>query len=670
VEGLSELADAAGVLGGYHATTGAWVEASTTDLVRTLEAYGFDLDGAHDVRGLAAEVRARDGRRPLEPVLVAWDGRLAGVRAGGADSHVDAAGRIDLESGDRVDVVVAAGIVRAAGRLPFGVHRLHVGDDVATVIAAPRTAWRPAAGSERRWGVFVPTYALRTSRTRGIGDLAALGATFDWLAGRGGQVVMTLPLLAAFLDAPAEVSPYTPVSRRFWNEGYLPLDGPAAAAPTDDGDLVDHTAVWDWRRPQLAAAAEAFFASGGSADLDAWESAHPLVGEYARFRAAGVRYGRDWRRWPARLPADVDPAEVRFHRYVQWRTDTALAALAGRVRPRGQILALDLPLGSHPDGFDVWRERHLFVEGMSAGAPPDDFFPLGQDWGFPPVHPERSRAEGHRYWRDCIRHHLRHAGLLRIDHVLGLARTFWVPHGVDPRSGVYVRGPIEELLAVVCLEAARAGAAVVGENLGTVPPEVTVTMVDHGLLGCSVGQFDLWRVGAEGRFPSPPQSVVATMNTHDTPTFSAFWSGADIGDRADLGLIDPAQATDERVRRVALRSAVAASFDLDEDAPAGTVLAAATVVQAGSDAAFVVVNVEDGWGALDPQNVPGTTVQRPNWRRRVAVPLERWDDTPGLVELLGAVTAARPRPARDGWYGPSGSSPPPGSATGQHEGAG
>lgn len=670
MEGLSDLADAVGILRGYHTTTGEWVEASTDDLLATLRAYGLDVDGGGSCAVLAAELRARAAQRPLAPVLVAWDGRLDGVRAGGDASTLDAPGRLDLEGGGAVTVEVRAGVVRVPGRVPFGVHTLAVGADVASVIAAPRVAWRPAAGEERRWGVFVPTYALRTARSRGIGDLADLGATFDWLDGHGGQVVMTLPLLASFLDPPAEVSPYTPVSRRFWNELYLPVDDPSGSGPPDDGLLVDPAAVWVWRRPVLAARAEAFFAAGGSADLDAWEAANPLSGEYARFRAAGARHGRDWRRWGARLPDDVDPAEVRFHRYVQWRTDVALAELAARVRPRGQVLALDLPLGSHPDGFDVWRERHLFVPGMSAGAPPDDFFPLGQDWGFPPVHPERSREEGHRYWRACIRHHLRHAGLLRIDHVLGLARTFWVPHGVDPRRGVYVRGPIEELLAVVCLEAARVGAAVVGENLGTVPPEVTVTMVDHGLLGCSVGQFDLWRVPSEGYLPAPPPSVVATMNTHDTPTFAGFWSGADIADRADLGLIDADHAAADEARRAGLRTAVGDALGVDADASTATVLEAVTAAVAASDAAFVVVNVEDGWGAPDPQNVPGTTVQRPNWRRRAAVPLEGWDATPGLVRLLGAVTRSRPRPPRDGWYRPTGSPGTAGRVQGQHEGAG
>ncbi len=664
---LRALAETVGLVTGFHATTGEWVEPSEEDLLATLRAYGIALGGPADAETAREELLAARRARPLPPVVVAWDGVLPPVPVGD-DGDLGVTPVVVTEDGRRIELGLDGATVVARRRLPLGRHRLDLGEAAATVLAAPTMAWRPAAGDERRWGIFVPTYALRTASTRGIGDLDDLGAAFDWLEGRGGQVVVTLPMLASFLDPPAEASPYAPVSRRFWNELFCSVaDLPGASAWREPGGaLVDYDLAWADRRPLLAAAAEAFFAAGPPAAFEEWLAADPLLGTYARFRAAGERYGRNWREWPTPadpatapdgLPDGLDPAAVRFHLYGQWRTDTQLASLRSRVAARGQLLALDLPLGSHPDGFDVWRERQLFVEGVSAGAPPDSFFSLGQDWGFPPVHPERSREEGHAYWQACIRHHLRHAGLLRIDHILGLLRLYWVRSGAGPTRGVYVRYPLDELLAVICLEASRVGAVVVGENLGTVPPEITAAMADHGLLGCAVAQFDVWATMGGGPVPAPPAASVATLNTHDTATFAAFWSGSDIDDRADLGLLDDAAVAEERQQRGWLRDTVRHRLGLADEATAADALVALLGVAADSDAAFVVANVEDGWLQEGPQNVPGTVHERPNWRRRVDVPIEGWDDVGGLDAMVARLAIARPRPSyRGGPLPPSASS--------------
>lgn len=651
---LRALAETVGLVTRFQSTTGGWVEPPEEDLLATLQAYGVEIVSAEDAdRVHEAVVEARRARA-LPPVVVAWDGRLPAVPLG-EDADRGLTGVVLCEDGRRIELDLVDGALVARQRLPFGRHRLELGEAASAVFSAPTMAWRPAAGEERRWGIFVPTYALRTGHTRGIGDLDDLAAAFDWLDRRGGQVVVTLPMLATFLDPPAQFSPYAPVSRRFWNELFCSVaDLPGADRLGEPGgDLVDYDRAWAERRPIVAAAAEAFFGSGGSPAFDAWLTADPLVETYARFRAAGERHGRNWRAWPGGgdLPDDVDPATVRFHLYAQWRTDTQLAALRQRVTGRGQLLALDLPLGSHPDGFDVWRERDLFAAGVSAGAPPDSFFSLGQDWGFPPVHPERSREEGHAYWQASIRHHLRHAGLLRIDHILGLLRLYWVRQDAGPKRGVYVRYPLEELLAVICLEASRVGAVVVGENLGTVPPEITAAMAEHGLLGCAVTQFDVWEAMKGRPIPAPPASSTATLNTHDTATFAAFWSGSDTEDRADLGLLDDEGVAEERRQRQWLRETVTHRLGLAGDVPVGEVLVGLIGVAAESDAALVVANVEDGWLQELPQNVPGTVEQRPNWRRRVAFPVEAWDDVAGLDGMVRRLEAARPTPPRPGRTG-------------------
>jgi 4-alpha-glucanotransferase len=658
VSGLRELAEEIGAFPSFTAQDGQTVDVADEDLLATLQRWGIDIEGPADADAVLGAVRSVRAARLVEPVTIAWDGVLA--RPGGEAGHGGAAGgasaaELVLEDGRRLAARVVERRPVADERLPLGYHLLEVGDRRAHVIAAPSVAWRAPAGRERRWGIFVPTYALRTGRTRGMGDLGDLRDAFDWLHAQGGQAVMTLPMLATFLDPPADNSPYNPVSRRLWNEAFADVRGwPGADALREPGGpLVDHAQVWSDRRPLIAAAAERFFAAGADAGYQAWLDAHPDVLAYAWFRAAGQRHGRDFRRWPSRLPTDGDPAEVRFHLFAQWTMDRQLAGLQQVLSARGQLLALDLPLGCHPDGFDVWQEGDLFVPGVSTGAPPDTFFSLGQDWGFPPIHPERSREQGHRYVRDCIRHHLRHAGLLRIDHILGLLRLYWVRPEVGPKRGVYVRYPLEELLAVICLEAARTGAVVVGENLGTVPPEVTAAMSAHGVLGCAVSQFDVYDALGGGPIPTPPAATVASVNTHDTATFRAFWRGTDIADRADLGLLDDEQAATEAERRGWVRDTVRHRLGLPapvvegDDAADLEVLAGMIAVAARGEAAVVVANIEDCWGEEGPQNVPGTTEERPNWRRRVRVPLEAWDDQPGVRAVVDVLRSSRPAPAFD-----------------------
>lgn len=689
-----DLAASAGILPRYLDDRGNEVAVAVDDLVATLELLGVDLRGGPVVAAGRLEEARR--ARVVEPVVVAWDGRLPDVEVrapAGRPTEV----AVELADGTRREH--PAGRAGAtAPPLPLGAHRLVVeGSDwrgEATVLAAPRIAWTPRPGRERRWGVFLPLYALRTERSRrnGIADVADLGALFDWLDRRGGDAVVSLPLLAAQLDgdadAPGEHSPYSPLSRRVWNELYADLDdlpgasgsasapaSPTGGGPGRSGDapppglgadrLVDYAALWAWKQPRLEAAARAFFAAGGADDPEyrAFVERFPVVARYARFRAVAARHGRNWRRWPEHLrrpgaaarelPAgDGDPDEERFHLYGQWVMERQLGALGERVERRGQLLALDLPIGAHHDGFDVWDEQDSFVGEASVGAPADFYFPLGQDWGFPPLHPERSRETGHRYVRACLEHHLRHAGLLRVDHVLGLQRLFWLRRGEVAARGAYVRYPRDELFACLTLAAAERGAMVVGENLGTVPVELDEALARHRVLGTYVLQF-AWEGLLDGRFRLPDAGEVATFGTHDMATFAAIWTGADLADRRTLGLLDDEGLVREVRRRAALRPAVTTWLGLGRDARAAEVLQGTTRALAESPSPMVVVNVEDCWLEAQPQNVPGTTdVRHPNWRLTAAVPLEDWDDRPDVVAVVDTLAAARPRP----------SSPPPPSS--------
>ncbi len=648
---LERLAAAAGVIPRYVNDRGQPMASSAAEVAATLELLGLDLAAGPDAALRA--LRAERAAQPLTSVVVAWDGVLPEVPVRAP------AGRpgtmwLETEDGDQLDPPTAWG-----SPLPLGQHRLVVeGSDwraEASVFAAPTVAH---GGGPKRWGVFLPLHALHTARTRGIGDLADLGRMFDWAQERGASAVVTLPLLAAWLDAPAQTSPYTPVSRRAWNELYADLDDlgvtDAEPAPEPIDAMLDHDALWAWKRPLLARAAEAAFAAvhepeGLPAHLAAWLAEHPTAAAYARFRGAAARHGRNWRQWPERLrggdlrPGDWDVDEFRFHVFAQWVTDTQLGHLADRVEARGQLLALDLAVGSHPDGFDVWEQQSKFVLGASVGAPPDFLFSGGQNWGFPPLHPWRTRDDGHRYLRDCLRHHLAHARLLRLDHVMGLHRLFWAMPG---GGGCYVRYPTDELFALTSLEAWRRGAVLVGENLGTVPTEVYEALDRHRILGIWIQQAFWWGL-MEGGFQRAPQTSVASSSTHDMPSFAGFWSGADIADRRDLGLIDDGDVVDEHHRRADLRRVVLAHLGADPDADAGAAFVASVGELADGQAQLAVVDIEDLWLEPEPQNVPGTSHERPNWRRVASQPLEAWDAAPLTAAVVERLRNRAPQPPAD-----------------------
>jgi 4-alpha-glucanotransferase len=394
----------------------------------------------------------------------------------------------------------------------------------------------------------------------------------------------------------------------------------------------------------LAELARQFFAepAGRLNAFRRFVSDHPQVEDYARFRAAGERLRSSWWVWPEPLrdgtvtPGDYDEEARRYHLYVQWLADEQLRELAAKARALGPGLYLDLPLGVNSDSYDVWRERSSFALGVAGGAPPDPFFTGGQDWGFPPLHPERIRQNGYRYLTACLRHHLQHAGMLRIDHMMGLHRLFWVPNGMQARDGVYVRYPTEELYALFCLESQRHRTLLVGEDLGTVPPEVRPAMARHRIQRTYVVQYALDAESA-GLRPAPADSV-ASINTHDMPTFTAFWQGLDLADRRDLGLLNEEGVRKEAGRRKALRDDVVATLRRggylgDRDDPAAVLGALLAYLSAAPDR-LALATIEDLWLETHPQNVPGTWRERPNWQRKARYPFETWSQLPAVLQTL------------------------------------
>jgi len=694
---LLQLARLYGVQTSYYDVNHRRQQASAEALLSVLRALGAPVETLDDAPAALRERRRDLFRQCIEPVVVAWDGGPAGVEMR-LPRHLttgSVACDLELETGDvkswvcdldtlptlrAVDVEGVGYLVKRLnlpGKLPWGYHRLALETQgrrfEAMIISAPLKACSSGKGVRGRvWGVFLPLYSLHSQRSWGGGDFSDLEALMAWVAERGGGVVATVPLLATFLDQPFEPSPYAPVSRLFWNELYLDVTTipeiqqcPSAQAILDSPSfweefealrslpLVDYRRQMALKRRVLEELSRCCFGGDGNClkALRRFAQDHPVVEDYARFRAAGERQRAPWPEWPQSLregalkPGDYDEQAKGYHLYAQWLAYQRLQALSERARDKGPGLCLDFPLGVHPYGYDVWRNQDIFILDTTVGAPPDAVFTHGQDWRFPPLHPERLRHQSYAYYIACLRHHLSHASILRIDHVMGLHRLFWIPKGMETSQGIYVRYPAEELYAIIALESQRNKAIVVGEDLGTVPPEVRPAMARHGLYRTYVVQYELCSNPAMAcrRVPS---DAVASLNTHDMPPFAAFWHGLDIQDRRETGLLDRADAEREmklrQVNKASLLRFLQRKGWIDtSSANAEAALSAILAFFGASRARVVLVNLEDLWLETQPQNVPGTGERRPNWRRKTRYPFETWCQLPQVLDALGKVDRVR-----------------------------
>jgi 4-alpha-glucanotransferase len=322
-------------------------------------------------------------------------------------------------------------------------------------------------------------------------------------------------------------------------------------------------------------------------------------------------------------------------------------SLLGTVQSSNVTLYLDLPLGIHPEGYDVWRERDSFATGVSAGAPPDTVFTKGQNWGFPPLHPERIRHQGYRYFIAYLRHHLKSAGALRIDHVMGLHRLFCIPEGMSASDGTYMRYHPDELYAILSLESHRSWTVIVGEDLGTVPHYVRPMMKKHGVYRMYVMHYELASAN-KGKILKPvPADSIASLNTHDMFPFAAVWNGTDIEQRAALGLLNRATANCERRlweerKRALVRLLREKGFLDNTRASIEEVLRACLAFLSASDAAVVLVNLEDLWLETRPQNIPSTTADiYPNWRNKTLYRLDELCQVPRVIDTLRMVDRIR-----------------------------
>jgi len=557
------------------------------------------------------------------------------------------------------------------GDLPLGYHRVLGPEGATLLVVAPPRCHLPAQLREegRAWGLTVQLYGLRSRASWGAGDLGDLAGLGLFAGSLGAGFALLNPLHAA---SPAQPSPYYPSSRVFRNPLYLRVEdvpeagrlGPAEGARLGElagagrrlteAGRIDREAVARLKDEALRLCHAALARDPErSGRLRAYRAATPGLDRYATFCSLQHALGEDWRAWPARYrdpagPAVIDwpddhPVEVGYHAYLQWLLDEQLAAV-----PRMAVgLVNDLAVGVDPGGFDAWSFQRQLASGITAGAPPDALGPQGQDWGIPPFVPAGLAACGYAPFVDTIRAGLRHAQGLRIDHVMGLFRLFWIPEGRPPTEGTYVRYPADDLLGILALESHRAGGLVVGEDLGTVEPGVRERLAAEDVLSYRLAWFERSPDGA-ARCPSAgyPRLALATATTHDLPTVAGFLSGADLAHLREIGVVPPDRAGEaEEDRREEVESLLVlleaeGLLDPGGARDVATVLAALYAFLARTPSMLVAATLEDAVEAPDRPNVPGTTVERPNWSLPLPVLL---DDLPAdarvrrLAEVLAPV---------------------------------
>jgi len=661
-------------------------------VLAVLKSLDAPISSQDDVADALRRRREELWQQRIEPVLTAWEGSPFHLKVRIPQRLADARIKyqIVLETGELVkgeckdaqrvctrEVEGKQYVARTftLPPLPLGYHQLELqlgGSSVASsVISAPAQAY--GSPSTKTWGAFCPVYALNSDRSWGAGDYTDLATFAEFVGDFKGSAVATLPMLASFLDEPFNPSPYAPVSRLFWNEFYLDVTSipelkECAAAQAllnssefqreliavKNASLIDYRKSMALKRQVMEKLLNCLRAkdSRRRRNFKNYAANHPKTRDYAAFRAKVERYSTVWFRWPAVArdgilnPGDYDEKNYLYHLYVQWQCDQQNSWLRDSANKRGVRLYLDFPLGVNRDGYDVWRERELFAPDASGGAPPDGLFLKGQNWGFPPLNPDAMRGQRYRYYIDCLRHHMQLAGMLRIDHIMGLHRAFWVPAGFSAADGLYVHQRGDEYYAILNLESHRHQVQIVGENLGTVPVYVNEAMARRNIFGMNVGIFGV-NTSAERALDDVAANTVASLNTHDTTPFMGFWTGADIEDRLQLGLLTQAQAEQEQQFRAAQRVALVEFFQnrglLSENATPDAVLKAWLAFLAQNDEAFLLINLEDLWLEPAPQNTPGTWQERPNWQRKARLSLEAIRQSDSISQLLQTISDIRRR---------------------------
>jgi 4-alpha-glucanotransferase len=685
---LVELANRFGIATRYADWTGQQVSVPESTLVAVLAALGVAASTEHE-RNVALYARLRSHwARQLPATIVGRTGtptRFWVHVTHGYPAQVwlqleDGTVRDDVQQVDNFTPpfdldgrwVGEASFVLPAD-LPLGYHRVYLrsADSEASTAFIMTPDWLglpEQLGARRAWGLAAQLYSVRSQQSWGVGDLTDLTDLAVWSASRhGADYVLVNPLHAAGFSGPTgrmEPSPYLPTSRRFFNPLYLRVEAiPEFAGLIKHGrvrrlrsdvqerasqlDAIDRDSAWAAKRAALKLLHGVPRSAGRELAYVAFLNREGrALDDFATWFALAEEYGGDWHSWPKSLqhPAASGVAKfvrkhqetVDLHRWMQWQLDEQLAAAQSQAIRAGMSLGImhDLAVGAHPNGADAWALQDVMALGVTAGAPPDEFNQLGQDWSQPPWRPDRLDEQEYRPFRALIRAVLRHAGGVRIDHIIGLFRLWWIPEGAPPTQGTYVRYDHEAMIGIVALEAHRAGALVVGEDLGTVEPWVRDYLLLRGLLGTSILWFELDRDGTGGPLPAERwrDYCLSSVTTHDLPPTAGYLAGDHVRLRESLGLLTRPVSEELESDRAELAGWMAELRRVGlladgEDDPEQVVLALYRYL-GRTPSRLLGVALVDAVGDRRTQNQPGTTDEYPNWR----VPLTGPDGRPVTLE--------------------------------------
>ncbi|HEY0358804.1 MAG TPA: 4-alpha-glucanotransferase [Mycobacteriales bacterium] len=657
---LAELARAHRVATSYEDWAGEQVAVSPATVTTVLAGLGVDASTPERIAEALAERAEAPWRRLLPPTVVVRGD--ADVREVVVHAPAGVPVTLTVEREDGTEVSAGAGrqgdrrtvdgaehvaVTFGLPELPYGWHRLTAATPATTgtavLVVAPTRVER--SDVERAWGWMVQLYSIRSGGDWGLGDYADLAELARWSGAElGAGVLLCNPLHAVSPVVPVEPSPYYPSSRRFRGPLYLRVEQTPeyAAAPPElraqvdalrpetAPDRIDRDTVWTAK----LAALELLWPLARRDELRAYRAEQGEgLADFALFSALAERYGVPWQDWPAELRRPDAPAvrelaaeladRAEFHAWLQWLCDEQLAVAGAAARDAGMTVGIvhDLAVGVDPGGADAWGLQDVLAMDMTVGAPPDSFNQQGQDWRLPPWNPERLAEAGYAPYRDMLRAVLRSAGGVRIDHVMGLFRLWWIPAGASAADGTYVYYDDEALLGVLALEAYRAGALVVGEDLGTVEPRVSRTLAERNILGSAV----LWFERDDDGAPLPPEKwreqVMASVTTHDLPTAAGFLADEHVRVRAELGQLGHSEA-EERARVAKERDELLAMLRenglLGPDPDPAEIVRAMHAVLARAPSRLVLAALGDAVGDLRQPNLPGTVDQYPNWRLPVA----------------------------------------------------
>lgn len=639
---LADLAAAHHVATSFRGSDRQMVQVDDDIVVAVLAQLGVDASGPEAIRRELEAVRQREARAALPPTIVMTDG---------ATRELDVPATLVLEDG-------TSSRVERLSDLPLGWHRLMTDTQDVTLIVAPsRMPEVP-----RTWGWMLQLYSLSSDRSWGMGDYGDL-AEMARRAGteQGAGVLLVNPVQAFVPSKPLQRSPYSPSSRRYANPLYLRVTETAAFLEADETTRRDVLALRPDSRTELIDYDEVWTAKLAALEL-LWatrppnqEQIDPDLRAFATFSALAELHGADWREWPEALrdPAGDAVAEaqdsladrIAFHAWLQGLCREQLDTARAAAHDAGMAVGIvhDLPVGVDPGGADAWAQQDAFASDVRVGCPADAFNPLGQDWGLPPWRPDRLAASGYAPFRDVIRSVLRHADGIRVDHIAGLWRLWWIPPGEPAHRGTYVHYDADVMLGILALEAWRAGAIVVGEDLGTVEDVVTETMHERGMLSSAVLWFERdWE--APGQPHVPPEQwepeTMASISTHDLPTATGWLRDERVRVQAELGLL--AGSAEEAYAEAAADRA--AMLDLlraegiDEDDP--VVALHAVIARAASR--LVLSSPADAAGQVQQPNLPGTVDEYPNWRIRLPMGLDEFFADHRVRASIAPLQASRP----------------------------